>query len=196
MSEAMREALADKAELPPFELGQAAALLPHSTAAQAPALVNAAPAPAPSPPVLDASAAPSVPRRPDCPASCSRHSPTFRCFYHYKYGGYAHRLRCPAIGERKTYSSPGCHPHITIAIRCSSHLPQGSPHQHLLPGSHGGGGQPAALQFATLPLLMLVVKKFPLGNFVQKKMHFCSQSFTQNFLQAKIANPFWALIFF
>ena len=75
MSEAMREALADKAELPPFELGQAAALLPHSTAAQAPALVNAAPAPAPSPPVLEASAAPSVPRRPDCPASRSRHSP-------------------------------------------------------------------------------------------------------------------------
>jgi hypothetical protein len=55
MSEAMRAALADKAELLPFELVHAAARLPRSTAAQAPAAVNAAPTAAPSPPVMEAS---------------------------------------------------------------------------------------------------------------------------------------------
>ncbi len=92
-TEALKAALADKMELSPFELAQAAARLPHSTAVPPPATVNAAPvaapsppvleasaAPvaAPSPPVLEASAAPFAPRRPDRTASRGRRSPTSR----------------------------------------------------------------------------------------------------------------------
>ncbi len=119
MSEAMRAALADKAELLPFELVHAAARLPRFTAAQAPAAVNAAPTADPSPPVMEASAAPFAPRRPDRPASRNRRSPTSRwprrtpspnrprrplpqpppssglCFYHDHFGGDAHRCAPP-----------------------------------------------------------------------------------------------------
>jgi hypothetical protein len=119
LPEAMRTALVDKAELPPFELAQAAAQLARSTAAQAPVSVNAAPPPAaPSPP---ASAAPFVPRLPNRPASRGRRSTTSRrpfqggrrtpsparprrqlpqpspglCSYHYNFGGGAHRCTPP-----------------------------------------------------------------------------------------------------
>jgi hypothetical protein len=92
LPEVMRAALADKVELKPFELAQAAARLPHSTAVQAPVSVNAAPTAAPSPPVLAANAAPFVPRQPVRPASCGRRSPT------------SHR---PFQGGRRT-PSPGC----------------------------------------------------------------------------------------
>jgi len=131
MSEAMRAALADKAELLPFELVHAAARLPRSTAAQAPAAVNAAPTAAPSPPVLEASAAPFAPRRPDRPASRNHRSPTSRwprliatgrpartsqggrfrtpppssglCFYHYHFGGDAHRCTPPCNWRAENY---------------------------------------------------------------------------------------------
>jgi hypothetical protein len=61
LPEAIRAALAAKAELPPFELAQAAAQLPRYTAAQAPVSVNAAPAAAPSPPPMAANAPSFVP---------------------------------------------------------------------------------------------------------------------------------------
>jgi hypothetical protein len=122
-TEAMKAALADKAELSPFELAQAATRLPRSAAVQPPAAVNAAPGGFSSPPVMEASAAPFAPRRPDRPISHGRRSPTSRrppqarrrtpspnrqrrplpqpppssglCFYHYHFGSNAHRCTPP-----------------------------------------------------------------------------------------------------
>jgi hypothetical protein len=93
LPEVMRAALVDKVERKPFELAQAAARLPHSTAVQAPVSVNAAPTAAPSSPILAANAALFVPRKPIRPASSGLHSPT------------SHR---PFQGGRRT-PSPG-HP--------------------------------------------------------------------------------------
>ena len=122
-TEAMKAALADKAELSPYELAQAAARLPRSTAVPPPAAVNAAPVAAPSSLELEASAAPFAPRRPERPASRGRRSPASRrapqarrrtpspnrqrrplpqpppssglCFYHYHFGCNAHRCAAP-----------------------------------------------------------------------------------------------------
>jgi hypothetical protein len=42
---------------------------------------------------------------------------------------------------------------------------------------------------------MLVVKKFPLGIFLQRKLQFGSHSFKQHFLQAKVSEPFLGIDF-
>ncbi len=133
-TEAMKVALADKAELSPYELAQAAARLPRSTAVPPPAAVNAAPVAAPSSPVLEASAAPFAPRRPERPASRGRRSPASRrppqarrrtpspnrqrrplpqpppssglCFYHYHFDRDAHRCAAPCSWRPENLSPP------------------------------------------------------------------------------------------
>jgi hypothetical protein len=121
LPESMQNALVGKGELPPRELAEAAALLPHPALAAAVPVHQTVPLP-PSPPPLIAQArppyrrsqsrSPSRPRRGSSPASFrgqarpSTPRPARRqlpqpppsstyCFYHYNFGGGARRCQPP-----------------------------------------------------------------------------------------------------
>ncbi len=116
LPESMQNALVGKGELPPRELAEAAALLPHPALAAAVLVHQTVPLP-PSPPLIaqarppfrrSQSCSPSRPRRGFSPASSFRSQarparrqllqppPTSTyCFYHYNFGGGARRCQPP-----------------------------------------------------------------------------------------------------
>ncbi len=195
----MRATIADKAELSPFELVHAAARLPRSTAAQAPAAVDAALTAAPSPPVMEASAAPFAPSLSQPPLThvqvAPPGSPPEAQLEPSKAAASAAatnvgplflplplRRRRPQVctalqlAGRKLIAAP--------AVAHALPSPSGAPLIYLKdPRTHTSYLVDTGAAVSLLPYSSPLYP--PSCHFVQKKLHFGSHSLTQNFCKQK-----------
>ncbi len=166
---AMGTALADKAELTPLKLAQAATRCRSSCQCSGHRCLFAASSLSYSctfcpkatesfsimiPPFTQPKMLLSVSRRPPSPnrpkKQLSRLLPLSSvCFFHYNFGGNTSKRQLPGTWQIGNWFPPSSRPRITVADRGLSCLPQGQPHPHLLPGQHWGSGQLITLQLTS-----------------------------------------------